>query len=94
MKKFFAVIALTGMMVAVSAPAVLAANGKNVITLGIDDKEKKEKKKKSKSKSCCASGEAKSCSKADGKSCAKPEGKAATKSCCKGHGEAKTTENK
>lgn len=81
MKKVFAVLALTGMMVAVSAPAVFAANGKNVTVLSFKDKEKKKDKKKAKTKAC--SGEAKA---ADGKSCAKGDGK----SCCKGKTEAKT----
>lgn len=78
MKKLFAVLALTGMMVAVSAPAVFAANGKNVTVLVSKDKEKKKEKKKAKTKAC--SGDTKA---ADGKSCGKAEGK-----CCKGKAEA------
>ena len=89
MKKFFAVIALAGMMIAVSAPSVMAANGKKATVVGIDDKEKKEKKKKSKAKTCTTA-EGKSCAKGDAKTCAKGD----AKSCCKGKSEAKTTETK
>ena len=69
MKKLFAVLALTGMMVAVSAPAVFAANGKNVTVLVSQDNEKKKDKKKAKGKSCSADAGKSCASKADGKSC-------------------------
>ncbi|TND09785.1 MAG: hypothetical protein FD123_909 [Bacteroidetes bacterium] len=85
MKKLFAVLALTGMMVAVSAPAVRAASNNTTAVAG--DKEKKEKKKKAK-KGCCAKDDqtrATAEGKGDAKSCTKGESK-----CCKGKTEAKT----
>ena len=71
MKKLFAVLALTGMMVAVSAPAVFAAYGKNVTVLVSKDKEKKKEKKKAKGKSCSADAGKSCATKGDGKSCCK-----------------------
>lgn len=88
MKKFFAMLALTGMMVAVSAPAVFAASGKSITVLGIDDKKDKEKKSKKKKDKACKEGEGKSCcakKEGEGKACSKGDGK----SCCKGHDEKK-----
>ncbi len=73
MKKLFLMLALTGMVSAVSASTVSALSHNTIVSVIGDDKKGDDKGKKKEDKKACAAGE-KTCTKGE-KSCCKKDAK-------------------
>ncbi|MCU0432874.1 MAG: hypothetical protein MUC87_05420 [Bacteroidia bacterium] len=78
MKKFFIVLALTGLVGTASAATVATFTGTKVEFVKGDDKKKKKKGKKAE---CCSSQQGAAASSSNGKACSKDG--AAAGGCCK-----------